>query len=741
MQPLPISLPSVAWFRTALSFLLLAALLGTLLRYMAIGEASMLEYKHVLHAHSHVAMLGWGFLAVSGGFVFLSGLVTDWRPYRWVLLLNVLATVGMAPAFVWQGYGPVSIAFSTLHLVAAYGFAIRFLRDSRLAPVSAGRSLARWAVRWMVVSTLGLWAIGPSAVALGKDHAAYFGSIQFFLHFQFSGWFTYSTLAVLYFTLKPALRLPAWAFILLQISLLCTATLPLAWRLNESWLYGIHSIGVVLQAVAFAYFLWPLFRALRGFAGRLVAFGMGSLAVKAVMQLLLAYPALAHESMGVRHWVIGVIHLALLGFMTLSFLGLMRRQGLLRNDDMTNVALVLLVSGFVLSEMLLFAQGFMQWNQMGHWPHFSEVLFGVTALLPLAVLLLISSQFFHIRPVYVLLPLLLMSLFAGILGGWVRMGWGFSFPPAAVHHGALMVGGFLGGLICLERMVTMLHRAWLFFPLAAGLSLVAFLPGAPTVALILQTTASVGLVAFYFVQMRKHHERYWLILLLGSVFWLSGNVRLLQTGFIPGMVNWWIGFILFTVLGERLELSRFVPVPPRARTVLWGLIGLLALTFFLPFHGLGPIAYGSVLVLVTLWFVRYDIARRSVKKGGQFRYIATSMIMAYGWLGIHALIALFAGAHPLHYDLYLHTFFLGFAFSMIWAHAPIILPAVLKFTASPYHRSLWIVWFLFQLTLAARVVATFMQSPDLRLMSGVANGVSIVLMFGALGFWMWRKNR
>src|SRR5690606_33689073 len=156
--------------------------------------------------------------------------------------------------------------------------------------------------------------------------------------------------------------------------------------------------------------------------------------------------------------------------------------------------------------------------------------------------------------------------------------------------------------------------------------------------------------------------------------------------------------------GERLELTRFVPVPKAAGVVMWILFALVFISFFIPFHASGLMFYGISLLFLTLWFLRFDIARLSSRKSGYFRYTGMSMLTAYGWLLVHVLLVLFFNNHPFFYDLYLHSFFLGFGFSMIWAHAPIILPGILKISKTPFHPILWLFWFIFQLTLAARIL-------------------------------------
>ncbi|MBL4585784.1 MAG: hypothetical protein JKX84_01805 [Flavobacteriales bacterium] len=118
------------------------------------------------------------------------------------------------------------------------------------------------------------------------------------------------------------------------------------------------------------------------------------------------------------------------------------------------------------------------------------------------------------------------------------------------------------------------------------------------------------------------------------------------------------------------------------------------------------------------------------------------MLVGYGWLLINGLAVFLIPHHPLFYDIYLHTFFLGFAFSMIWAHAPIIFPAILKTIHRPYHPILWVIWVLFQLTLIGRTYFAFAENTMLRKWLGGANGVIILAMFATMAIIMiYRLSR
>jgi len=383
------------------------------MRFIYLVEIPFLDYKHLLHAHSHVAMLGWGFLAVSGALLFV---VLEKAPlpkviHQRILWLNVIAGVGMAIFFTYQGYGPLSIGFSTIHLIGAYYFAWHFLKKIRTLPNSSARPFAKWAVYWMLISTLGLWSIAPISATLGKLHPLYFASIQFFLHFQFNGWFTFAILALLIWYVEKrdsSLQIPKAGFILLQLSLVLTYTLSITWSTPETFLFYLNSLGVVLQLLAFFLILHPLLRHFlfkkRDISSWLLAIGLLSLMFKVIIQTAVAAPFIAEISYTIRNFVVGFIHLTMLGSISLTLLALLIRAGYFPVDQSAKLGYGMLSFAFIATEVLLFTQGLMFWMEAGFMWAYYEIIFGATALLPLA-LLFITWSMFRKNPKYKIAPI------------------------------------------------------------------------------------------------------------------------------------------------------------------------------------------------------------------------------------------------------------------------------------------------------------------------------------------------
>ncbi len=148
-------------------------------------------------------------------------------------------------------------------------------------------------------------------------------------------------------------------------------------------------------------------------------------------------------------------------------------------------------------------------------------------------------------------------------------------------------------------------------------------------------------------------------------------------------------------------------------------------------YGLGVRIAGVGMMLLAVWLLRYDIASRRIKVGGQARYIAFSLLSGYVWLAVGGLLAIRYGgltAGPM-YDAMLHTIFLGFVFTMIFAHAPIIFPAVLR-RSFLYTPRLYSHLILLHITLVLRVAGDlFLWTPG-RMWGGLLNAVVLLLFLG-----------
>ena len=329
----------------------------------------------------------------------------------------------------------------------------------------------------------------------------------------------------------------------------------------------------------------------------------------------------------------------------------------------------------------------------------------------------------------VVLPFLLLSLLAAIWTGLIRIGWPWPLPEAAGQHGALMVGSFLSSLVFLERAVTFKQKWVLLLPVINVSSGVFFLLQQQQTAILMLVIGSAGflIMCSYFIY--RYKELYYYVFWAGAFALLIGYIVLWQQQFYPAVVPWWMAFLLFTIVAERLELSRFLPLKQSQRTTLLVILSMLLASLFIPFHKGGQLLFPLAVMGTAIWLLRYDMAWRSIHIPGQHRYSAWLLITGYVWLLATGMLLLVSEEFPFGYDGALHSFFIGFTFSMIFSHAPIIFPALLKLPLKLYRPILYAWFALLQVSLLLRVASDLLGFVRMRQYSGLLNGVAMLAFF------------
>lgn len=258
-------------------------------------------------------------------------------------------------------------------------------------------------------------------------------------------------------------------------------------------------------------------------------------------------------------------------------------------------------------------------------------------------------------------------------------------------HGILMVLGFLGTLIGLERAVA-LRRPWGYAaPLALGAGGLALVLPLPVIVGQILLVAGSGLtVAVLQALWGRQRDAATATQVLAAMLAVGASglwTRLEVAATLP----WLAGFAVLTICAERVELAR-VALPTWAPRVLLSLAVALtaAVVAALVWPEVGTRVLGVVLAGMVGWLARVDVARRTIHSCGLARFATAALLLGYAWLAFVALAWTVAGppVSPAAYDSVVHATFLGFAMSMVMAHAPVILPAVLR-RPLPYHPVMW----------------------------------------------------
>lgn len=333
-----------------------------------------------------------------------------------------------------------------------------------------------------------------------------------------------------------------------------------------------------------------------------------------------------------------------------------------------------------------------------------------------------------------LMVLVIFALLAAMWSGLLRLGWSWPLlrPSLPAAHGPLMISGFLGALIGLERAVALEHR-WTFVgPLLSSLGAILLIVGVSgSPGPLLMTLGSLGLVMAFVLIIRRQPALFTATMGLGALAWLVGNALWLAERPVYRVVLWWAGFLVLTIVGERLELARLLRLSRVSQagfvlaTSLF-VVGLIVTESDLSF---GTRLAGVGMLALTAWLLRHDVARRTVRQTGLPRFIGVCLLSGYLWLGVSGLLALrFGGmvAGP-RYDATLHALFLGFVFAMIFGHAPIIFPAVLG-TPINFRSAFYVHLGLLHLSLLLRVTGDLAPWLPGRQWGGLLN-VAVILLF------------
>jgi hypothetical protein len=340
------------------------------------------------------------------------------------------------------------------------------------------------------------------------------------------------------------------------------------------------------------------------------------------------------------------------------------------------------------------------------------------------------------HPIRLILILLgMFSLLSAMWGGLLRLGWSLPVlqPTLAAFHGPLMVSGFLGTLISLERTTETGYRWTYAVPALTGFgALILITASSLSAGGSLITLGSFGLFIIFIVIMRIQLTLSNVVMAIGALLWLIGNIFWMRGFPVYRIVVWWAGFLVLMISGERLEIIQMLRLSKSTKATFLVALGIFLLGLVLTWvnYGNGIRLLGIGMISLMIWLILYEVAWRSVRGTGLSRFTAICLLSGYIWLGISGAIALSMGGMipGLAYDAVLHALFLGFVFSMIFGHAPVVFSEVLGVPVS-YQPQFYAHLVLLHLTLILRVVGDLCGWIFGRQLGGLLNVVVILLFF------------
>tara|TARA_R110001592_G_scaffold88812_5_gene261430 strand:- start:169 stop:1392 length:1224 start_codon:yes stop_codon:yes gene_type:complete len=359
------------WSKIGLTFFFIVALLGSIMR-LAPFTALFVEYKHILHAHSHVAFQGWVyiilFLLISK--IYIDKSMLEKRNYKLLFITTIATVFGIMVSFLIQGYALFSIAFSSLFQVVNYWFVYRFFKDVKSSEKAKKHFFSirfiKTAMLLMLFSTFGPWAVGILS-AKGLAGSEYFNSaLYFFFHFQYNGWFTFAVLGLFFAWLEKInigfdLKAANTFFILSTFTIIPTYSLSLLGMSFANYFTLIATISATIQLYAVYYLMKSMrlsFKTVKRlfspWAYSLLLVAASCFLFKNILQFASTFSFVNNLAFENKFIIIGYIHLVMIGFISCFLLAILFQLNWLK---INKTGLILLVTGFVLSEVTLILLG------------------------------------------------------------------------------------------------------------------------------------------------------------------------------------------------------------------------------------------------------------------------------------------------------------------------------------------------------------------------------------------------
>src|SRR5690606_9183717 len=122
-------------------------------------------------------------------------------------------------------------------------------------------------------------------------------------------------------------------------------------------------------------------------------------------------------------------------------------------------------------------------------------------------------------------------------------------------HGPVMVLGFVGTLVALERAVALAERWGLAAPACSGLGALTLIVAGPVLAgKLLLAFGGATLLCVYWALWRRGPGAALLAQAAGAFAWYAATLLWLAGWSVPELAPWLACFVIATIAGERLEL-------------------------------------------------------------------------------------------------------------------------------------------------------------------------------------------
>ena len=382
------------WLKFSLLNLCIVALLGVLMRYKIGFEFPFFNQKNLQHSHSHFAFSGWvthTLMTLMVYYLQTKIIGFSGNKYRKLIIYNLICSFGMLIFFILQGYGAISIVFSTASIFISYVFAYQFIKDLKLVDNDfLSKKWFKAALFFNAISSLGTFYLAYMMVSKNVVQDLYLSSIYYYLHFQYNGWFFFGCMGLVFGFLN--LKKSEHPFFETTIKLFTIACIPAyflstLWLDLPLWLYVITVFAAIIQVFAWFKFLWVLMQIKKNLLLNytrllqyILVFICLALSIKLLLQLGSTVPFISQLAFGFRPIVIAYLHLILLAIITLFLLFYITANHLIFITRKLKIGILIFSIGVLLNELVLAVQGVASFSYTVI-PYVNEILFGIALVL------------------------------------------------------------------------------------------------------------------------------------------------------------------------------------------------------------------------------------------------------------------------------------------------------------------------------------------------------------------------
>ncbi len=388
----------------SLLLFIFSAMYGLILRWNFAFPSVFISYKNLLQGHSHVAFLGWGYLAAIYGVfkLFIPKEKLNLPVYKISLSIIIFSIFLMLFSFILSGYKVFSIVLLSVFGITTYVLTFRLLKD--IIGKSTSTKLVKFGMYYYLISSLATWFLAFVIVTQGKTNL-YYNTVYFYLHFLYNGFFVFTLFGLLFKIfenqkIEISNSLKNYFFVFLNIACIPAYILSVLWSTSNFTYNIIGFIASAIQLISLVFLLKILKQVLIQLkwsktSKLLLKFVLAAYTLKILAQLASSFPYFVEKSLALKpYFIIGYLHLFTLAFMSvLLFLLLKQLKAIHLKSIISKVGIGLFLTGIFFTELLLFLQGFLILMKQNAITYYTKYMLIFSFLIVIGIIQIFISQF------------------------------------------------------------------------------------------------------------------------------------------------------------------------------------------------------------------------------------------------------------------------------------------------------------------------------------------------------------